>query len=631
MFYWYVPHRCSQISSSLFKRYSVPHDRLFLDALDRDLKRENMGFEPTTAIFGEPALSFTYEQQRSLYEQFSKAHCVMDADGDATRNTGAPQIYRKYDIHGSTLAVSRAAAVHNSNLRELHPHDSCIDGGLSHLPSAPHVPNMAYPPLSIFEGSPTYKQRRKKSANRIDATTRSSSEESNHARVSASDIGVGYGRSDSGMTAADMFNSQARGEQGISVGRAKAMLEACGDTNWSSASQPTPGQSSVQNGSISIFGQSSPEEPQSDLLSFSDDSLVSTFPSDADGHSNTGMALTTKVFVCPLFCCGRLFKRMEHLKRHMRTHTMERPFQCNRCEKRFSRSDNLNQHLRIHTRAEGVDTHSGEIVAFDAEMENEDTEEGEAAFLADFSFAEGGLSDLKKYEVELQGVQDVQGDEEGLVEIPGASHGMDSDATLDGGLCDGYFPPTMPGDHSTHLESPEMDWTIVNPPMMTATTTCNGEPVMASLTSSSHRKEFDVDSMTLPRNIATTSGIGPLRRHRSATPSFMRSHSASSNSSRSYHPYSRTSSSNSSPVPLFQSLEVSTLPSHAMSSDAFRATQPRSFSTPSLGQGALQIGDINLDNIFSSTLAYFSEPDNFELSQQYPDLSFESSLSSSIC
>lgn len=631
MFYWYVPHRCSQISSSLFKRYSVPHDRLFLDALDRDLKRENMGSEPTTAVSGEPALSFTYEQQRSLYEQFSKkAHGVMEADGDAIRNTGLPQMNQKYDIHGSM--VSRAAAVHNSNLLELHPHDSRIDGGcVAHLSSALHDPNMAYPPLSIFEGSPTYKQRRKKAANRTDATTRSSSEESNHTRVNASDISVGYGRSDSGMTAADMFNSQARGEQGVSVGRAKAMLEARGDANWSSASQLTPGQSSVQNGSMSRFGQSSPKEPQSNLPPFAGDSSLPTFPSDADGHSNTGMALTTKVFVCPLFCCGRLFKRMEHLKRHMRTHTMERPFQCNRCKKRFSRSDNLNQHLRIHIRAEGAETPSGEIVAFDAEMENEDTEEGDAAFLADFSFAEGGLNDLKKYEVELPGVQDVQGDEEGLVEIPGVSHGMDSDVTLDLGLCDGYFQPTMPGDHSVHLESPEMDWTLVNPPMMTATT-CNGEPVMASLTSSSHRQEFDVDSMTPPRNVLTTSGIGPLRRHRSATPSFMRSHSASSNSSRSYHPYSRTSSSNSSPATLFQSLEVSTLPSHAMSSDAFRATQPRSFSTPSLGQGTLQIGDVNLDNIFSpSTLAYFSEPDNFELSQPYPDPSFESSLSSSIC
>jgi hypothetical protein len=31
-------------------RFSVPHDRLFLDALERDLKREKMGLEPTTQV-----------------------------------------------------------------------------------------------------------------------------------------------------------------------------------------------------------------------------------------------------------------------------------------------------------------------------------------------------------------------------------------------------------------------------------------------------------------------------------------------------------------------------------------------------------------------------------------------------
>ncbi|KIM89833.1 hypothetical protein PILCRDRAFT_36344, partial [Piloderma croceum F 1598] len=54
VFYWQRTHR-----------FSVPHDRLFLDALERDLKREKMGLEPTTVITGEPALSFTYDSKRS--------------------------------------------------------------------------------------------------------------------------------------------------------------------------------------------------------------------------------------------------------------------------------------------------------------------------------------------------------------------------------------------------------------------------------------------------------------------------------------------------------------------------------------------------------------------------------------
>lgn len=55
-----------------------------------------------------------------------------------------------------------------------------------------------------------------------------------------------------------------------------------------------------------------------------------------------------KIFQCPLQSCRKSFKRLEHLKRHVRTHTEERPYECQRCRKRFSRGDNLMQHYKIH-------------------------------------------------------------------------------------------------------------------------------------------------------------------------------------------------------------------------------------------------------------------------------------------
>ncbi|KAG1451452.1 hypothetical protein G6F56_008082 [Rhizopus delemar] len=67
--------------------------------------------------------------------------------------------------------------------------------------------------------------------------------------------------------------------------------------------------------------------------------------------SNSPSVAGQKVFTCMQDDCGKVFKRSEHLKRHVRSiHTLEKPYECpyQSCSKRFSRSDNLNQHIRIH-------------------------------------------------------------------------------------------------------------------------------------------------------------------------------------------------------------------------------------------------------------------------------------------
>ncbi|SMQ53196.1 unnamed protein product [Zymoseptoria tritici ST99CH_3D7] len=90
----------TQKKQKVFYWYSVPHDRLFLDALERDLKREKMGQEATTVAVSEPALSFEFDSSQSLFEQLTKAQ----QNNQSTFNGQPPSMPQSH----STSPVLRA-------------------------------------------------------------------------------------------------------------------------------------------------------------------------------------------------------------------------------------------------------------------------------------------------------------------------------------------------------------------------------------------------------------------------------------------------------------------------------------------------------------------------------------------
>ncbi|EJT97170.1 STE-domain-containing protein [Dacryopinax primogenitus] len=283
----------TQKKQKVFYWFSVPHDRLFLDALERDLKRERMGLEATTVVVGEPARSFKYDSKRSLYDQFLKGQSV---DGEDELDQAARQagVISNYDVPAGTMT----------------PEPTPIPG---------HISNM----FSLFEGSPTYKQRRKRAL-----------KPSRSSRFSRPSSMMGEARSES------ISDWESDSQRSTSVDLSMPHIQYQEATYM----QMNPNQY-VQYVSPPAFqqqfymNQPMPTPPSSVASSF--------FEMQAP-------MMKTKVFACQLHTCGRVFKRMEHLRRHQRTHTMEKPYACAKCCKRFSRSDNLAQHVRTHGREEGT-------------------------------------------------------------------------------------------------------------------------------------------------------------------------------------------------------------------------------------------------------------------------------------
>ena len=426
----------TQKKQKVFYWYSVPHDRLFLDALERDLKREKMGQEATTQAQNEPALSFEFDSSQSLFEQLTKAQQANSSSfsahaGNAYSQSTSPvmraidsmpppqivpqtmpiqddmvnpmaysqasmpstiasnlvkreQDYsqlQQYDRNG--IPLSRAHQRHTSMpaYMEYSPAPSFVSSqyedysnrGISFEPVTPpqhtqhlgpeptyianedtnlytaipdvnsshsYQPMMQLPPnmngqysatrnfqsnnvYSVIEGSPTYKQRRRRSSIPAGLSAAVTTNGMAHQPHRSSDlrrsVSASVGPLPEGEEADD--NSPPAINNGYSnmIAQHKEILEL----SRHNTPLPTMEDSPAHQHNMTMMA------PQDDYQSYGNDELapqsLNTSPTNRPGpvrraRSATMMELGPyphKSHSCPIPTCGRLFKRLEHLKRYV--------------------------------------------------------------------------------------------------------------------------------------------------------------------------------------------------------------------------------------------------------------------------------------------------------------------------
>lgn len=113
----------TQKKQKVFFWFSLPHDKIFADALERDLKREQLDQLATTKAINQPALSFSYDSDndKTLYDQVS--HHVkttrLQNDLSRTHSTLSTGIMSPLQIPSDILEPTPATGLHGTGVQIL--------------------------------------------------------------------------------------------------------------------------------------------------------------------------------------------------------------------------------------------------------------------------------------------------------------------------------------------------------------------------------------------------------------------------------------------------------------------------------------------------------------------------------
>ncbi|KAI8364809.1 STE like transcription factor-domain-containing protein, partial [Choanephora cucurbitarum] len=304
----------TQKKQKVFFWFSVPHDRLFLDALERDLKREKMGMEPTTQAVAEPATTISLDSTQELFDQLRKSISQSAAataqvieqqkekekrsQSKRSRVHSVPNTVDKHHYHRLSHSTLNKSASRPSFQRS---HDTSkssptiyTNSSKTVLPSKSFDPNIKktktiFGNFSLFDGSPTYKQRRRRAAS----------------------------VSTSALTPSVVAGGPDRVRR-----HDKCHLRTQPSTN-------------LQNTSRLAMAAAKAGYIQNHTM-----------------MASLGWSVQQDYY-CPIDDCRHLFKRPEHLDRHMQAlHS----FVCNLCGKQFLRSENLAEHHRMEHSLQTLDS-----------------------------------------------------------------------------------------------------------------------------------------------------------------------------------------------------------------------------------------------------------------------------------